>query len=105
MLSERETGIIDFQDAVRGPITYDLVSLLRDCYIAWPDARVYAWVEGYRQRAQPAGLPAANAATFRRWSDRGGLHRRLKVLGISCGICYPDAKLGYLHDLPLVGPH
>src|SRR3546814_8320188 len=98
MLSERETGIIDFQDAVRGPITYDLVSLLRDCYIAWPDSRVYAWVESYRQRAQAAGLTDANGATFRRWFDLMGLQRHLKVLGIFCRLCYRDGKRGYLDD-------
>jgi aminoglycoside/choline kinase family phosphotransferase len=59
-------GILDFQDAVRGPLTYDLVSLLRDCYIAWPEERVYAWVEDYRQRLVAAGLTRVDAAAFRR---------------------------------------
>lgn len=97
-----DPGIIDFQDAVRGPLTYDLASLLRDCYIAWPDARVYAWVEGYRQRAQAAGLSDVNGATFRRWFDLMGLQRHLKVLGIFCRLWYRDGKRGYLNDLPLV---
>jgi aminoglycoside/choline kinase family phosphotransferase len=97
-----DPGIIDFQDAVRGPISYDLVSLLRDCYIAWPEQRVYAWVEAYRQRAQAAGLTAADGATFRRWFDLMGLQRHLKVLGTFCRLWYRDGKRAYLDDLPLV---
>ena len=97
-----DPGIIDFQDAVRGPISYDLVSLLRDCYIAWPEERVYAWVEAYRQRALAAGLTDVNGATFRRWFDLMGLQRHLKVLGIFCRLWYRDGKRAYLDDLPLV---
>lgn len=100
--SGNDPGIIDFQDAVRGPISYDLVSLLRDCYIAWPEQRVYAWVEAYRQRAQAAGLTDVNGATFRRWFDLMGLQRHLKVLGIFCRLWYRDGKRAYLDDLPLV---
>jgi N-acetylmuramate 1-kinase len=102
LLDGDEIGIIDFQDAVRGPITYDLVSLLRDCYIAWPDARVYDWVEHYRQRLQQAGLTDADPARFRQWFDLIGLQRHLKVLGIFCRLWYRDGKAGYLDDLPLV---
>lgn len=97
-----DPGIIDFQDAVRGPITYDLVSLLRDCYVAWPDERIYGWLESYRQRAQAAGLTEASGATFRRWFDLMGLQRHLKVLGIFCRLWYRDGKRAYLDDLPLV---
>ena len=95
-------GIIDFQDAVRGPLTYDLVSLLRDCYIVWPDDRVYAWVETYRIRAAALGLAHADAARFRRWFDLMGVQRHLKVLGIFCRLWYRDGKAGYLGDLPRV---
>jgi aminoglycoside/choline kinase family phosphotransferase len=95
-------GILDFQDAVRGPLTYDLVSLLRDCYIAWPDERVYAWVEDYRQRLVDAGLTRVDAETFRRGFDLMGLQRHIKVLGIFCRLWYRDGKKGYLDDLPLV---
>ena len=95
-------GILDFQDAVRGPLTYDLVSLLRDCYIAWPDERVYAWVEDYRRRLVDAGLTRVDAATFRRGFDLMGLQRHIKVLGIFCRLWYRDGKKGYLDDLPLV---
>jgi hypothetical protein len=95
-------GIIDFQDAVRGPLTYDLVSLLRDCYIAWPRDRVLAWAEAYRRRMADAGLTDADAATWKRWFDLMGLQRHLKVLGIFCRLWYRDGKAGYLGDLPLV---
>jgi aminoglycoside/choline kinase family phosphotransferase len=95
-------GILDFQDAVRGPITYDLVSLLRDCYVEWPEERVQAWAEGYRQRLVQAGLTHVDAPTFRRGFDLMGLQRHLKVLGIFCRLWYRDGKAGYLRDLPLV---
>jgi aminoglycoside/choline kinase family phosphotransferase len=95
-------GILDFQDAVRGPLTYDLVSLLRDCYISWPDEQVYAWVEEYRQRLVRAGLTRVDEATFRRGFDLMGLQRHIKVLGIFCRLWYRDGKRGYLDDLPLV---
>ncbi|MEO8673133.1 MAG: phosphotransferase [Tahibacter sp.] len=95
-------GIIDFQGAMNGPLTYDLVSLLRDCYIAWPEARVTEWLDGYRMRLVHAGLTDADGAQFRRWFDLTGLQRHLKVLGIFCRLCYRDAKPAYLADLPLV---
>ncbi len=95
-------GIIDFQDAVRGPVTYDLVSLLRDCYIEWPLARVEAWVQDYRLRLQDAGIPVPSPAEFQRAFDLMGLQRHLKVLGIFCRLWYRDGKAGYLQDLPLV---
>ena len=100
--AERNPGILDFQDAVVGAVTYDLVSLLRDCYIAWPEARVYAWVEAYRLRLQAAGMPVADADVFRRQFDLMGLQRHIKVLGIFCRLWYRDGKAGYLDDLPLV---
>jgi aminoglycoside/choline kinase family phosphotransferase len=95
-------GILDFQDAVRGPITYDLVSLLRDCYIEWPDEQVYHWAESYRRRLVDAGLTHVDASTFRRGFDLMGLQRHIKVLGIFCRLWYRDGKAGYLKDLPLV---
>ena len=99
---ERNPGILDFQDAVRGPITYDLVSLLRDCYIEWPDEQVYHWAEHYRLQLVKAGLTHADAHTFRRGFDLMGLQRHFKVLGIFCRLWYRDGKAGYLKDLPLV---
>jgi aminoglycoside/choline kinase family phosphotransferase len=95
-------GILDFQGAMRGPITYDLASLLRDCYIAWPQARIDVWVEDYRQRLVHAGITHADTMTFRRWFDLIGLQRHIKVLGIFCRLWYRDGKPGYLKDLPLV---
>lgn len=97
-----DLGILDFQDAVHGPITYDLVSLLRDCYIAWPVEQVEAWVELYRLRAEAAGLHTGSSAQFLRAFDLMGIQRHLKVLGIFCRLYYRDGKAGYLNDLPLV---
>jgi len=91
-------GIIDFQGAMLGPATYDLASLLRDCYIVWRAERVAACVEQYRSQFN-AGI---DAATFRRWFDLIGLQRHVKVLGIFCRLWYRDGKAGYLADLPRV---
>ena len=97
-------GIIDFQGALVGPITYDLASLLRDCYIAWEPGRVAGWVEGHRRHLQAAQLidAAVDHQQFLRWFDLTGLQRHLKVLGIFCRLCYRDGKQGYLEDLPRV---
>ena len=102
LLPERNPGIIDFQDAVRGPIGYDLVSLLKDCYIAWPRERVLAWVEQFRQLLLARGYhDAGSAADLVRWFDVIGVQRHLKVLGIFARLFYRDGKSGYLNDLPL----
>ncbi|MBE9525424.1 MAG: phosphotransferase [Proteobacteria bacterium] len=94
-------GIIDFQDAVIGPITYDLVSLLRDSYIAWPDEKVYAWVEQYRQMLLASQLlDTDNKEQFIRWFDWMGIQRQLKVVGIFCRLNYRDGKNNYLNDIP-----
>ena len=85
-----------------GPVTYDLASLLRDCYIAWPIERVGAWVENYRQRLAGAGIVNVDSAHFRRWFDLIGLQRHIKVLGLFCRLNYRDGKPAYLRDLPLV---
>ncbi|UXI67174.1 aminoglycoside phosphotransferase family protein [Tahibacter amnicola] len=95
-------GIIDFQGALRGPLAYDVVSLLRDCYVAWPAARVAHWREQYRRDAVAAGLTDASPDTFARWFDLTGLQRHIKVLGLFCRLCYRDGKQHYLRDLPLV---
>jgi len=100
--TDRNPGIIDFQDALAGPIGYDLVSLLKDCYIGWPRARVERWVEGYRVRLLREGRAiGADAAEFLRWFDLVGLQRHIKVLGIFARLWYRDGKIGYLGDLPL----
>ncbi len=97
-------GIIDFQGAMLGPITYDPASLLRDCYIQWDAERVADWLERHRQRLQQAHLidHRVDGTTFRRWFDLAGLQRHIKVLGIFCRLCYRDGKTQYLADLPLV---
>jgi aminoglycoside/choline kinase family phosphotransferase len=97
-------GIIDFQGALHGPITYDLASLLRDCYITWNRERVEAWAESYRQRLQQAHLinRTIDRERFLRWFDLIGLQRHIKVLGIFCRLHYRDGKRGYLDDLPRV---
>ncbi len=96
-------GILDFQDAVLGPLTYDLVSLLKDCYISWPARQVSDWALAHRERLAAAGLPAGrDAAQFLQWFDLMGLQRHIKVLGIFARLWYRDGKPGYLKDLPLV---
>jgi len=103
VVNGRNPGVIDFQDALRGPVGYDLVSLLKDCYIAWPRARVVGWVSGYRAQLAAAGGPAgASEAEFLRWFDLIGVQRHIKVLGIFCRLWYRDGKAGYLADLPRV---
>ena len=94
-------GILDFQDAVLGPVTYDLVSLLRDCYIAWPRARVEDWVKGYHELALQSGIPAGeDDAQFLRWFDLMGVQRHLKATGIFARLNHRDGKPGYLADIP-----
>jgi hypothetical protein len=102
VVGERNPGVIDFQDALRGPIGYDLVSLLKDCYISWPRERVLEWVAGYRSLLQSRGGPAGSSpAQFVRWFDLIGVQRHIKVLGIFARLWYRDGKPGYLRDLPL----
>jgi hypothetical protein len=94
-------GILDFQDAVHGPLTYDLVSLLRDCYIAWPSERVRAWTGDYRRRAAARGLDVGvDEAQFARWFDLMCVQRHLKTSGIFCRLWHRDGKPGYLDDIP-----
>jgi aminoglycoside/choline kinase family phosphotransferase len=96
-------GIVDFQDAVRGPVTYDLVSLLKDCYVVWPRKRLLGWLDRYRAGAQAAGIDVgSDREEFLRWFDRMGLQRHLKVLGIFARLWHRDGKPGYLGDLPRV---
>ncbi|AOE49119.1 aminoglycoside phosphotransferase family protein [Kangiella sediminilitoris] len=90
-------GIIDFQDAVRGPLTYDLLSLLRDCYIQWSPEQVGKWVDYYLKHS-PAILEKEQ---FIQWFDWMGLQRHIKVAGIFCRLNYRDGKEGYLKDIPL----
>jgi aminoglycoside/choline kinase family phosphotransferase len=101
--AENNPGILDFQDAVWGPVTYDLVSLLKDCYIAWPPSRVRTWALQYREQLLTKGFPLdASELEFIRWFDLVGLQRHIKVLGIFARLHYRDGKAQYLKDLPRV---
>jgi len=96
-------GILDFQDAVCGPVTYDLVSLLRDCYIAWPRARVEDWALGYQELALQTGIlreEHEDPARFLLWFDLMGVQRHLKASGIFARLNHRDGKPGYLGDIP-----
>jgi hypothetical protein len=98
---EANPGILDFQDAVRGALTYDLVSLLRDCYVAWPQAQVERWALEFRRKALAEGLPAGDdEAQFLRWFDLMGIQRHLKASGIFARLWHRDGKPGYLPDVP-----
>ena len=102
LLPDGDLGVIDFQDALSGPITYDLVSLLKDCYIAWPPARVAAWCEFARVALLERGVAVGDQLAFARCFDWMGIQRHLKVLGIFARLNYRDGKSNYLADLPLV---
>ena len=96
-------GLIDFQDAVIGPVTYDLVSLLRDCYIRWQPEQVEAWAQECLQMQQQRGkLADVEPQQFLRWFDLMGLQRHIKVLGTFARLYLRDQKPAYLADLPLV---
>jgi aminoglycoside/choline kinase family phosphotransferase len=102
----RGPGILDFQDALIGPITYDLVSLLRDAYIVWDEEQVLDWAVRYWERARKAGLPVdAQFGEFYRDFECMGLQRHLKILGIFARLKHRDAKDGYLKDMPLVNEY
>ena len=96
VLDDGQLGIIDFQDAVRGPLTYDLVSLLRDCYIDWPQPKIDGWVSQYI-RLLPNQYPAGE---FMRWFDLMGIQRHLKATGIFSRLHYRDNKPAYLDNIP-----
>lgn len=101
MLSEPNPGVLDFQDAVYGPITYDVVSLFRDAFLSWPEERVLDWTAGYWEAAKSAGLPVdRDFGVFYRDFEWMGLQRHLKVLGIFARIHYRDGKPAYLGDTP-----
>jgi N-acetylmuramate 1-kinase len=104
IVDHNNPGIIDFQGALAGPITYDLASLLRDGYIAWKRERVEQWVESYRLRLREAKAISADIdrAHFLRWFDLTGLHRHIRVLGQFYRLWYRDGKSGYLADVPRV---
>ena len=103
LAGERNPGVLDFQDALFGPITYDLVSLLRDAYIDWPEAQQIDWAIRYWEKARAASLPIhSDFADFYRDFEWMGLQRQLKVLGIFARLNYRDGKSRYLADMPRV---
>jgi N-acetylmuramate 1-kinase len=93
-------GVIDFQDAVIGPVTYDAVSLLRDCYIDWPQAQINQWLTCYYDALRHVGIVQVDLATFTRWFDLMGLQRHLKAIGIFSRLDIRDNKPSYLQDIP-----
>jgi len=101
MVTEPNPGVIDFQDAVYGPITYDLVSLMRDAFISWEEPRVLDWCIRYWEKARRAALPVdPDFTVFYRDFEWMGLQRHLKVMGIFARLRYRDDKPGYLEDTP-----
>jgi hypothetical protein len=101
MLSAPNPGVLDFQDAVYGPVTYDVTCLFKDAFLSWPEARVRDWLAGYWQQAGAAGIPVqAELDDFLRASDLMGVQRHLKVIGIFARICHRDGKPRYLDDVP-----
>lgn len=103
LLANDEIGVIDFQDAVTGPISYDLVSLLRDAYVVWPPEAVDKWVRDFAAMLRDAKLISdVSDAEFMRWFDWMGAQRHLKVVGIFARLSIRDGKHGYLSDIPVV---
>lgn len=103
MICDHNPGVLDFQDAVIGAITYDLVSLLRDCYLRWPPSRVEAWALSYRDAVVAQELmDVCEDEVFIRWFDLMGLQRHLKCAGIFSRLNLRDGKAGYVPNIPLV---
>ncbi|WP_207267416.1 aminoglycoside phosphotransferase family protein [Pseudomonas sp. FW300-N1B4] len=101
MLSEPNPGVLDFQDAVYGPVTYDVTCLFKDAFLSWPEERVRGWLEGYWQQAGALDIPVQpDFEDFLRASDLMGVQRHLKVIGIFARICHRDGKPRYLGDVP-----
>ena len=100
VLNDQSLGIIDFQDAVIGPVTYDLVSLLRDCYVNWPNEQVSGWMYEHYQKLSQTGILNAPHDQFKRWFDWMGMQRHLKAIGIFARLHLRDQKSGYLPDIP-----
>ncbi|GAC1035291.1 phosphotransferase [Pseudomonas sp. No.117] len=101
MLSTPNPGVLDFQDAVIGPVTYDITSLFKDAFLSWPEPLVQRWLLGYWEQARAAGVPVQeDFADFQRASDLMGVQRHLKVLGIFARIWHRDGKPRYVADTP-----
>ncbi|CAI8792107.1 MULTISPECIES: aminoglycoside phosphotransferase family protein [Pseudomonas] len=101
MLSEPNPGVLDFQDAVYGPVTYDVTCLFKDAFLSWPEERVRGWLESYWEQAAALDIPVQpDFEDFLRASDLMGVQRHLKVIGIFARICHRDGKPRYLADVP-----
>jgi aminoglycoside/choline kinase family phosphotransferase len=101
MLSEPNPGVLDFQDAVYGPVTYDVTCLFKDAFLSWPQERVDGWLKNYWDKARGLGIPVQeDFEAFMRASDLMGVQRHLKVIGIFARICHRDGKPRYLADVP-----
>ncbi|GFM81056.1 aminoglycoside phosphotransferase [Pseudomonas cichorii] len=101
MISEPNPGVLDFQDAVYGPVTYDITCLFKDAFLSWPQERVNGWLQTYWDKARAVGIPVhEDFASFSRASDLMGVQRHLKVIGIFARICHRDGKPRYLGDVP-----
>ncbi|WP_225786432.1 aminoglycoside phosphotransferase family protein [Pseudomonas sp. Marseille-P8916] len=101
MRSEPNPGVLDFQDAVYGPVTYDITCLFKDAFVSWPQTRVEGWLRDYWQKAREAGIPVqGDFEAFHCASDLMGVQRHLKVIGIFARICHRDGKPRYLADVP-----
>ena len=93
-------GILDFQDAVEGPLTYDIVSLLKDCYIKWSGDEIEKWALQFHARLAPDIRDELSAEQFLKYFDLMGVQRHLKAAGIFARLCHRDGKSGYLDDIP-----
>ncbi len=106
MMTSPNPGVLDFQDALLGPVTYDAVSLLKDAYIEWDEERVIDWLVRYWEKARRAGIPVPmDFGAFYRDFEWMGVQRHLKVIGIFARLALRDGKQGYLRDVPLVSRH
>jgi aminoglycoside/choline kinase family phosphotransferase len=100
LTKDNNPGILDFQDAVEGPLTYDVVSLFKDCYIKWPDDQIKAWALQYFNRLKPDLKDDLNAEKFIEQFDLMGVQRHLKAAGIFARLLHRDGKSGYINDIP-----
>ena len=101
LMDDNNPGILDFQDAVEGPMTYDLVSLLRDCYIKWPPEQVWQWALDYYNGIDASLRERISESQFRRYFDLMGVQRHVKVAGIFARLNHRDGKARYLRDIPM----
>ena len=98
--AENNPGILDFQDAVEGPLTYDLVSLLKDCYVKWPQQRITAWAASFYASLDTALQARVDEQQFMRYFELMGVQRHLKAAGIFARLNHRDGKPGYMQDVP-----